>query len=105
LFFESDLKQRFNLALASGNIDVAFDAAKELKQKDNFLRLAQTAMLLGNYDVVEKSYQIIKQFDKLNFFYAYTGSHAKLKKMMVVAQSVNDPMLRFNTSCLTGDIE
>jgi hypothetical protein len=85
LFFESDLKQRFNLALASGNIDVAFDAAKELKQKDNFLRLAQSAMLLGNYDVVEKSYQIIKQFDKLNFFYAHTGSHAKLKKMMVVA--------------------
>ena len=56
LFFEGDLKQRFNLALASGNINVAFEAAKELKQKDNFLKLAQTAMLLGNYDITEKSY-------------------------------------------------
>jgi len=27
LFFEKDLKQRYNLALASGNIQVAFDAA------------------------------------------------------------------------------
>jgi hypothetical protein len=36
LFFEQDLKQRFNLALASGNIVVAFEAAKELKEKDNF---------------------------------------------------------------------
>ena len=36
LFFESDLKQRFNLALASGNIHVAFDAAKDLKERDNF---------------------------------------------------------------------
>lgn len=36
LFFESDLKQRFNLALASGNVQVAFEAAKELKEKDLF---------------------------------------------------------------------
>jgi hypothetical protein len=40
LFFESDLKQRFNLALASGNVHVAMDAAKELKEKDNFQKLA-----------------------------------------------------------------
>ena len=40
LFFEQDLKQRFNLAIASGNILVAFDSAKELKEKDNFLKLA-----------------------------------------------------------------
>ena len=40
LFFEKDVKQRFLLALASGNIEVAFEAAKELKEKDNFLKLA-----------------------------------------------------------------
>jgi hypothetical protein len=40
LFFEKDVRQRFNLALASGNIHVAFEAAKELKEKDNFNRLA-----------------------------------------------------------------
>jgi coatomer protein complex subunit alpha (xenin) len=85
LFFESDLQQRFNLALASGNIQVAFDAAKELKNKDNFLKLSQHAMLLGNYEVVEKTLQLVKAFDKLNFFYATTGSHKKLNMMMGVA--------------------
>lgn len=56
MFFESDLKQRFNLAIASGNIHIAFEAAKELKEKDNFLKLAQTALVLGEYDITEKCY-------------------------------------------------
>ena len=30
LFFESDLKARFNLAIACGNINAALEAAKEL---------------------------------------------------------------------------
>jgi len=36
LFFEQDLKQRFNLAIGCGNISVAFDAAKELNDKECF---------------------------------------------------------------------
>lgn len=104
LFFEQDLKQRFNLAIASGNIQVAFDAAKELKEKDNFLKLAQTALLLGNYEITEKCYQIIRSLDKLNFFYASTGSINKIRKMQAVAQSINDHTLRFNTAIFSGDI-
>ena len=50
------MKQRFNLAIASGHINVAFEAAKELKDKDNFMKLAQTAQMLGNYDITEKCY-------------------------------------------------
>ena len=34
-----------------------------------------------------------------------TGSHNKLKKMQAVAQSINDPMLRFNTSLMLGDVQ
>jgi len=30
-------------------------------------------MALGNYEITEKCYQLSKQFDKLNFFYATTG--------------------------------
>jgi hypothetical protein len=68
LFFEKDIKQRFNLAISSGNIGIAFDSAKELKEKDNFLKLAQTSLLLGNYEIAEKCYQMTRTFDKLNFF-------------------------------------
>ena len=85
-------------------MQVAFEAAKEIKEKDNFMRLAQTALLLGNQDITEKCYQIGRQFDKLNFFYATTGSIGKLRKMQNVAQSLNDPTLRFNTALYTGDV-
>mmetsp|Transcript_18364 Transcript_18364/g.22891 ORF Transcript_18364/g.22891 Transcript_18364/m.22891 type:complete len:129 (+) Transcript_18364:1747-2133(+) len=40
LFFEKDTKQRYNLALASGNIQVALEAAQELKEPQLFLNLA-----------------------------------------------------------------
>jgi coatomer protein complex subunit alpha (xenin) len=56
LFFEQDLKQRFNLAIACGNIQVAFDSAKELQDKDCFSKLAQTAMVLGNNEITEKCF-------------------------------------------------
>jgi len=38
-------------------------------------------MLLGNPEVAEKCMQIIRSFDKLNFFYTITGSVSKLKRM------------------------
>lgn len=104
LFFESDLKQRFNLALASGNIAVAFDAAKDMKEKDIPLKLAQSSILLGNLDVADKCYRKMKAFDKLNFFYSATGSLNKLKMMQNIAQSLNDHTLRFNTGLMLGDV-
>jgi hypothetical protein len=85
-------------------VSIAFDAAKELKEKDNFLKLAQTATALGQYDIVEKCYQAVRSFDKLNFFYAVNGSNGKLRKMQAVAQNLKDPTLRFNTALLVGDI-
>lgn len=53
LFFEHDLKQRFNLAIACGNIQSALESAKELQDKECFSKLAQTAIALGNYHVTE----------------------------------------------------
>ena len=81
LFFEQDLKQRFSLAIACGNLQVAFDSAKDLNDKECFNKLAQTSMALGNYEITEKCYQITRQLNKLNFFYATTGSIQKLNKM------------------------
>ena len=106
LFFEKDTKQRYNLALASGNIQVAFEAAQELKEPKLFENLAKTAINLGNYNFSEKCYQANRSFDQLNFFYTVTGSVDKLKKMQNVAQSAaGDSTLRFNTATLNADIE
>ena len=98
------MRQRFNLALASGNMQVAFEAAKETKDKDSFNKLAQTALALGNLDITEKCYQIGRQLDKLNFLYSTTGAVGKLRKMQAVATSLNDHTLRFNTALMTGDV-
>jgi coatomer subunit alpha len=81
LFFEQDVRQRFDLALSCGNLQVGLETAKQLKEKDLFLKLAQTALALGNYEIPEKCYQLNREFDKLNFFYATTGSQDKLHKM------------------------
>jgi coatomer subunit alpha len=78
LFFEKDLRQRFNLAISSGNLQVAFEAAKELKEGPLFTKLSAVATSLGNYEIPEKCYQLNREFEKLNFFYASTGSTDKL---------------------------
>jgi coatomer protein complex subunit alpha (xenin) len=83
---------------------VAFEAAKEIKDKDNFNKLSLAALSLGNLEITEKCYQIGRQFDKLNFLYASTGSIGKLRRMQGVAASVNDHTLRFNTALMTGDV-
>ena len=73
------------MAIACGNLQVALDSAKDLQDKDCFNKLAQTATALGNIQVTEQCYQLTRQFDKLNFFYAATGSLSKLQKMQKVA--------------------
>lgn len=83
---------------------MAFDAAKELNEKECFIKLAQTAMALGNYEITEKCYQLTRSFDKLNFFYAATGSLGKLQKMQAVASNIGDPVLRFNSATLTANV-
>lgn len=81
LFFEQDIRQRFDLALSCGNLQVGFETAKELNEKELFLRLASTALVLGNYEIPEKCYQLNRELDKLNFFYAATGATDKIQKM------------------------
>ena len=44
-----------------------------------------------------------RSFDKLNFFYATTGSLLKLQKMQGVTSKVGDPMLRFDSATLNAN--
>ena len=92
--------------MASGNIQVALDAALELKDPQLLDRLSQTAVSLGNYQITERCHRENRQFDKLNFFYAVTGSTQRLQKMQdMVVPNIGDPMLKYNTSVLTGNVE
>lgn len=66
--------------------------------------MAQTALALGNLEIPERCYQANKALEKLNFFYAATGSTDKMQKMGQLAERLEDPMLKYNCSLLNADV-
>ncbi|XP_037043594.1 coatomer subunit alpha isoform X2 [Bradysia coprophila] len=105
LHFVKDEKTRFGLALECGNIEVALEAAKSLDDKECWDRLGQAALLQGNHQVVEMSYQRTKNFDKLSFLYLITGNLEKLKKMNKIAEIRKDVSAQYQGALLLGDIK
>lgn len=105
LHFVKDEKTRFSLALECGNIEVALEAAKSLDDKDSWERLGQAALMQGNHQVVEMSYQRTKNFDKLSFLYLITGNLDKLKKMNKIAEIRKDVSAQYQGALLLGDVK
>lgn len=105
LLFEKDPKVRFSLSLSSGNIQEAYKIASEMKCKDVYLQLAEQSLLQGYQNVAEKSYQSIKAFNKLSFFYAVQGCTSKLKKMQGIAMDLNNKNDIFENTLLLGNIK
>lgn len=104
LLFEKDPRTRFSLALSSGNIQEAYKNASEIKEKDTYVQLGEQSMLQGYMNVAEKSYQSIKAFSKLSFFYANQGCTSKLKKMQHIAMEMNNKNDVFENSLLLGNV-
>lgn len=99
-----DLKAKFSLAIDSGNLEVAFKTANELKDRDCFMKLGEEALRQGNQQLVEIAYQNSKNFEKLSFFYLITGNIPKLEKMLYISQNRGDMMSRFQNAIFLGDI-
>ncbi|KAM6503631.1 coatomer subunit alpha-2 [Amanita muscaria] len=105
LHFVQETNTRFELAVECGNLDVAMETAKTIDRPECWDKLAQQALKQGNHKVVEKAYQMTKNFDKLSFLYLATGSTEKLSKMQKIADARGDPMSRFHNALYTGDVE
>uniref|UniRef100_A0A1D1YPU5 Coatomer subunit alpha n=1 Tax=Anthurium amnicola TaxID=1678845 RepID=A0A1D1YPU5_9ARAE len=105
LHFVKDERTRFNLALESGNIQIAVAAAKEIDQKDYWYRLGIEALRQGNASIVEYAYQRTKNFERLSFLYLITGNMEKLSKMLKIAEIKNDAMGQFHNAMYLGDVE
>uniref|UniRef100_A0A2M3YZ37 Coatomer subunit alpha n=1 Tax=Anopheles braziliensis TaxID=58242 RepID=A0A2M3YZ37_9DIPT len=105
LHFVKDEKTRFGLALECGNIEVALEAAKAMDDKQCWERLAQSALMQGNHQVVEMCYQRTKNFDKLSFLYLITGNLEKLKKMNKIAEIRKDVSAQYQGALLLGDVK
>ncbi|XP_053672678.1 coatomer subunit alpha [Anopheles nili] len=104
LHFVKDEKTRFGLALECGNIEVALEAARAMDDKQCWERLAQSALMQGNHQVVEMCYQRTKNFDKLSFLYLITGNLDKLKKMNKIAEIRKDVSAQYQGALLLGDV-
>ncbi|KAF8377888.1 hypothetical protein HHK36_031276 [Tetracentron sinense] len=104
LHFVKDERTRFNLALESGNIQIAVASAKEIDEKDHWYRLGVEALRQGNAGIVEYAYQRTKNFERLSFLYLVTGNTDKLSKMLKIAEVKNDVMGQFHNALYLGDI-
>ncbi|KAF2301915.1 hypothetical protein GH714_030386 [Hevea brasiliensis] len=105
LHFVKDERTRFNLALESGNIQIAVASAKEIDEKDHWYRLGVEALRQGNAGIVEYAYQRTKNFERLSFLYLITGNLEKLSKMLKIAEVKNDVMGQFHNALYLGDVQ
>lgn len=105
LQFVQDPTTRFDLAIECGNLEVAVEMAKELDRPVFWTRLGTEALAHGNHQVVEMSYQKLKQFDKLSFLYLATGDHSKLARMAKIAEHRGDFTSRFQNALYLGEVE
>lgn len=105
LHFVKDERTRFNLALDSGNIQIAVASAKEIDEKDHWYRLGVEALRQGNAGIVEYAYQRTKNFERLSFLYLITGNMEKLSKMLKIAEVKNNVMGQFHNALYLGDAQ
>lgn len=105
LQFVQDPQTRFELAIECGNLEVATEMAKELDRPKIWQRLSAEALMHGNHQTVEMTYQKLRNFDKLSFLYLCTGDEEKLQRMAKIAEHRNDFTARFQNALYLGDIE
>lgn len=105
LQFVQDPQTRFELAIECGNLEVATDMAKQLDRPKIWTRLGNEALNHGNHQIVEMTYQKLRNFDKLSFLYLCTGNEEKLTRMAKIAEHRGDFTSRFQNALYLGDVE
>jgi coatomer protein complex subunit alpha (xenin) len=104
LHFVKDQKTRFALAIESGNLEVALQAATQIDEKQYWEKLGEVGLLQGHHQIVEMAYQRTKNYEKLNFLYLITGNLEKLQKMMKICDIRKDMSGHYLTSLVLGDV-
>lgn len=105
LQFVQDPQTRFELAIECGNLDVAVEMAKKLDRPKLWSRLGTEALSHGNHQIVEMTYQKLRNFDKLSFLYLVTGDQEKLTRMAKIAEHRGDFTARFQNTLYLGDVD
>lgn len=104
LYFVTEPRAKFNLALRCGKLEIAEECARELNEPAIWTLLADEALRQGAWQIVEQCYVQTKAFDKLSFFYILTGNQEKLRKMLRVAEVRGDASSFFSNAVYLGDV-
>lgn len=102
LSLTTDDKTKFQLALRSGNLQAAYEAAENLKKKECYQKLAQEALKQGCNPLIEIGYQESQNWQKLAFFNLVSGNLGGLSEL---EEYIEDKMTHFNIALYTGDIK
>lgn len=104
LKFVKDPKEKFFLALKSGKLEEAKEAAEKLRENIYYEKLAEKAMIMGKLDIAEFCYVKSYNLDKLIFFYTISGRQDKLNKIAVALKNTEDNSRRFLNSLYTCNV-
>ena len=105
LQFVQDPQTRFELAIECGDLEVATEMAKEIDRQTVWHRLGEEALIHGNHNIVEMTYQKLRNFDKLSFLYLCTGDEEKLLRMAKIAEHRSDFVSQFQNALYLGDVQ
>lgn len=81
LTLAQDEKSKFQLALKSGNLQAAYEAANKIKSKDCFAKLAHEALKQGCNPLIEIGLQESQSYQKLAFLHQVTGNTEALEEL------------------------
>ena len=98
-----DKRERFSLAINSGQFQLAYDICNQLNSPEYWRILGEEALKQGIFNVVEVAYQKLQHYDKMSFLFLAQGNFDKLSKMIRLAQKLKDPMSRLNNALMVGD--
>lgn len=105
LQFVQDPETRFDLAIQSGDLQVAVVEAQKLNDSNVWEKLGEEALSQGNLEIVELVYQQLHKFDKLSFLYLIKTDSLKLSKMSEIAARRGDASSLIQNSIYENDVK
>ncbi|CAD8067799.1 unnamed protein product [Paramecium sonneborni] len=100
----NDKRAKFQLALCSNNLEMAYRTCEDLKNPKCYQLLMDEAMRQGNHNIYEVCSSKLRASDKLAFLYTITGQQEKLNIISNIAKEQKNIDLRFNTLLQTESL-
>jgi coatomer protein complex subunit alpha (xenin) len=103
LGFVQEPVTRFELGIECCDLDCAYEAAEKMGSDDMWNRLADEAMMIGNFVLAEKCFRRVGNHSRLSFLHLLTGNVSKLQSVTDEARVKGDFNTRIQNDLFLGD--